>query len=288
MTASVDERLAQTFVELADTLVAGFDLMDFLHTLTERCVELLGVDAAGLLLADGRGALRLVAGSTEQARVVELFQIQNDEGPCVDCFRSGQAVVISDIRTSEIVKRWPRFAPAAREMGFAGVHAIPMRLRDQVIGTMNLFRTAPNGLDEAVARAARALVDVATIGILQERAVRQQELVAEQLQAALHSRVMIEQAKGILAERHGVTPDQAFLMLRRYTRNHNRPLTALARDIINGTVDITQAPSHRPPQKPRWYRVLWRHRGLFVRWQSRQRRLGRTTIWFRPEPRQAR
>jgi transcriptional regulator with GAF, ATPase, and Fis domain len=239
MAASVGERLAQTFVELADTLVVGFDLMEFLHTLTERSVELLGVDAAGLLLADGRGALRMVAASTEQARVAELFQIQNDEGPCVDCYRSGQVVSISDIGAADIAKRWPRFAPAASQMGFAGVHAIPMQLRDQVIGTLNLFRTAPDGLDSAAARAARALVDVATIGILQERAVRQQELVAAQLQAALHSRVMIEQAKGVLAERHGVTPDQAFLTLRRYARDHNRPLTALAGDVIHGTADIS-------------------------------------------------
>jgi transcriptional regulator with GAF, ATPase, and Fis domain len=254
MTASVDEQLAQTFVELADTLVVGFDLMEFLHTLAERCVELLDVEAAGLLLADGRGALRLVAASTEQARVAELFQIQNDEGPCVDCFRSGQVISISDIRAGDMAKRWPRFAPAAYEMGFAGVHAIPMRLRDQVIGTLNLFRSAPNGLDQAAARAARALVDVATIGILQERAVRQQELVAEQLQAALHSRVMIEQAKGILAERHRETPDQAFLAMRRYARNHNRPLTALAADVIQGTADITrsssQARTRQPPQGP--------------------------------------
>jgi|SRR5580692_11265614 transcriptional regulator with GAF, ATPase, and Fis domain len=252
MATSVDERLAQTFVELADTLVVGFDLMEFLHTLTERCVELLDVEAAGLLLADGRGALQLVAASTEQARMAELFQIQNDEGPCVDCFRSGQVVSITDIRAGEMAKRWPRFAPAAEKMGFAGVHAIPMRLRDQVIGTLNLFRTAPNGLDSAAARAARALVDVATIGILQERAVRQQELVAEQLQAALHSRVMIEQAKGILAERHRETPDQAFLTLRRYARNHNRPLTALAADVIQGTADIarssSQARTRQPPQ----------------------------------------
>jgi GAF domain-containing protein len=251
MAASVDERLAQTFVELADTLVAGFDLMEFLHTLTERCVELLDVDAAGLLLADGRGALRLVAASTEQARVAELFQIQNDEGPCVDCFRSGQAVIIGDISAGDVAKRWPRFGPAALEMGFAGVHAIPMRLRDQVIGTLNLFRSAPGGLDQPVARAARALVDVATIGILQERAFRQQELVAAQLQAALHSRVVIEQAKGVLAERHHVTPDQAFLTLRRYARDHNRPLTALAGDVIHGTADISpggQATSRPAPR----------------------------------------
>ena len=250
MTASVDERLAQTFVELADTLVAGFDLMEFLHTLAERCVELLGVDAAGLLLADGRGALRLVAASTEQARVAELFQIQNDEGPCVDCFHSGQVISISDISAAGMAKRWPRFAPAAYQMGFAGVHAIPMRLRDQVIGTLNLFRREPDGLDQPVARAARALVDVATIGILQERAVRQQELVAEQLQAALHSRVMIEQAKGVLAERNHVTPDQAFLILRRYARNHNRPLTALAADVTHGTADITRSSSQARTRQP--------------------------------------
>ncbi len=258
MAASVDERLAQTFVEMADTLVADFDLMDFLHTLTERCVELLEVDAAGLLLADGDGALRLVAASTEQTRVAELFQIQNDEGPCVDCFRSGQPVVIADISASDVAKRWPRFGPAALQMGFAGVHAIPMRLRNQVIGTLNLFRSAPDGLDQPVARAARALVDVATIGILQERAVRQQELVAEQLQAALDSRVIIEQAKGILAERHHMTPDQAFLILRQYARNHNRPLTALAGDVIHGTADISPgsqaatrpAPREEPEKSP--------------------------------------
>jgi transcriptional regulator with GAF, ATPase, and Fis domain len=240
MAATVGERLAQTFVELADTLVAGYDLMEFLQTLTERCVELLEVDAAGLLLADARGTLQLVAASTEQARVAELFQIQNDEGPCLDCFNTGQAVIISDMAAEQASARWPRFAAAAQEMGFAAVHAIPMRLRDQVIGTLNLFRTAPAGLDPAVARVARALVDVATIGILQERAVHQQELVASQLQVALNSRVMIEQAKGILAERLQITPDEAFLMLRRYARDHNHPLTLLAGDVIRGTAPIVR------------------------------------------------
>jgi GAF domain-containing protein len=253
MAATVDERLAQTFVELADTLVAGYDLMEFLQTLTERCVELLEVDAAGLLLADGRGTLQLVAASTEQARLAELIQIQNDEGPCLDCYQTGQPVIVSDIRAEEAVTRWPRFAAAAKEMGFAGVHAIPMRLRDQVIGTLNLFRSAPNGIDEAVARAARALVDIATIGILQERAIHQQELVATQLQVALTSRVMIEQAKGVLAERLQMTPDEAFVQLRRYARSHNHPLTELANDVIRGTAPIIRAsqPAAPPPrQKP--------------------------------------
>jgi transcriptional regulator with GAF, ATPase, and Fis domain len=243
MAATVDERLALAFVELADTLVADFDLMEFLHTLTGRCVELLDVDAAGLLLADSRGALRLVAASTEQARVAELFQIQNAEGPCLDCYRTGQVVITSDIRTAEAMARWPRFAAAAQEMGFAAVHAIPLRLREQVIGTLNLFRATPYGLDPSVARAARALVDVATIGILQERAVHQQEVVAGQLQVALNSRVIIEQAKGVLAERLQVTPDEAFVTLRRHARDYKRPLTELAADVVAGTALIISSGS---------------------------------------------
>jgi GAF domain-containing protein len=253
MAATVDERLAQVFVEFADTLVAGFDLMEFLQTLTERCVELLEVDAAGLLLADSRGSLRLVAASTEQARVAELFQIQNDEGPCLDCYRTGQAVIVSNIGDAAAAARWPRFAAAAQEMGFAAVHAIPMRLRDQVIGTLNLFRTAPNGMPPAVARAATALVDIATIGILQERAVREREVLAGQLQVALNSRVMIEQAKGILAERLRMSPDEAFVMLRRYARDHNHPLTQLAGDVIRGTAPLAPGapPAARPePRRP--------------------------------------
>jgi transcriptional regulator with GAF, ATPase, and Fis domain len=238
MAATVDERMAQVFVELADTLVAGFDLMDFLHTLTERCVELLEVDAAGLLLADSGGILRLVAASTEQAKVVELFQIQNDEGPCVDCYRTGQVISTGDIRSDPATARWPQFAIAAAELGFVGVHAIPMRLRDQIIGTLTLFRSTPDGLNPAVAVAGRALVDVATIGILQERAIHQQEVVAGQLQVALNSRVIIEQAKGILAERLRTTPDEAFLLLRRYARDHNHPLTELAGDVIHGTTSV--------------------------------------------------
>jgi transcriptional regulator with GAF, ATPase, and Fis domain len=247
MAAIVDERLAQTFVELADTLVGGFDLMEFLHMLTERCVELLEVDAAGLLLVDARGTLQLVAASAEQARVAELFQIQNDEGPCMDSYRTGQPVIVPDIAADEAAVRWPRFAAAAREMGFAAVHAIPMRLRDQVIGTLNLFGAAPVGLDPAVARAARALVDIATIGILQERASREQGIVSGQLQVALNSRVIIEQAKGILAERLQVTPDQAFITLRAYSRSNNHQLTQLAGDVISGTAGIVAG----SPAKPR-------------------------------------
>jgi GAF domain-containing protein len=247
MAATMDERLSETFVELADTLVAGYDLIEFLQVLAERCAELLAVDAAGLLLADSGGALQLVAASAEQARIVELFQIQAGEGPCLDCYRTGQPVIVSDIRTEQAMARWPRFAAAAQEAGFAAVHAIPMRLRDQVIGTLNLFSTASGALAPAVARVARALVDIATIGILQERALHQQELVASQLQVALNSRVVIEQAKGIVAERLRVTPDEAFLVLRRYARDHNHPLTQLAGDVIRGTAPITRAGAPAAP-----------------------------------------
>ena len=245
--ATVGERLAQTFVELADTLVVGYDLIEFLQTLTERCVELLEVDAAGLLLAGADGALRLVAASTEEARVLELLQLQHDDGPCPDSFRTGMAVIVSDIRAPEAAARWPRFAATAARVGFAGVHSLPMRLREQVIGTLNLFSSEPGGLDQPGARAARALVDVATIGILQERAIRERELVAGQLQVALNSQVVIEQAKGILAERLHASPDEAFLLLRRYARDHNHALTELAADVIRGTVPIIPPARKRAP-----------------------------------------
>jgi transcriptional regulator with GAF, ATPase, and Fis domain len=237
MAATMDERLAETFVELADTLVAGYDLMEFLQTLTERCVELLEVNAAGLLLADAGSGLQVVAASAEQARLIELFQIQLNEGPCLDSYRAGQAVIVSDIRTEPDAARWPRFAAAAHAAGFAAVHAIPMRLRDEVIGTMNLFSTAPGGLAPAVARAARTLVDVATIGILQERSIRRGEVLNEQLQGALNSRAIIEQAKGVLAQHGGLSVDAAFDRLRRYSRHRNQRLSEVARRIVDGDLD---------------------------------------------------
>lgn len=244
MTSALDQRVTETFVELADTLVADFDAVEFLHTLTERCVELLDADTAGLLLADERGALRLAAASTGQTQVLELFQLQEDDGPCLECYRTGQVITVGDM--TQAGQWWPRFAEAAGELGFAGVHAIPMRLRDQVIGTLNLFRTHPNGLDETSARVGKALVDVATIGLLSERAVRHQEMVTEQLQTALNSRVLIEQVKGILAERHGITAEQAFTALRSYARSHNRRLVDLAGEVIGGTATIIDSADDLP------------------------------------------
>ncbi|HEX4722144.1 MAG TPA: GAF and ANTAR domain-containing protein [Pseudonocardiaceae bacterium] len=229
-----DERLVETFVELADTLVDDFDVIDFLHLLVERSVELLNVDAAGLLLADHNGRLQVMASSNEHVRVLELFQIQNDEGPCLDAFATGTQVGSADLRAGNTP--WARFAPAAVDAGFVAVDAMPMRLRSQVIGALNLFRAEAGELTALSLRRAQALVDVATIGLLQERAIRHQEIITEQLHTALNSRIVIEQAKGLLAERLGVGMDVAFTNLRGYARAHNQKLSDLAGRVIAGQI----------------------------------------------------
>ena len=189
------ELLSETFVELTDTMVAGFDVIDFLHVLTDRSVQLLDVSAAGLLLADPRGELRVVAASSETARLLELFQLQNDQGPCLDCFRTGAPVQAADLAAA--AARWPQFAPAARQAGFAAVQALPMRLREQVIGALNLFRAdSGRGWAPAGIRVGQALADVATISLLHERGMQHSDILNEQLQTALNSRVIIEQAEG--------------------------------------------------------------------------------------------
>jgi transcriptional regulator with GAF, ATPase, and Fis domain len=231
------ELLSETFVELTDTMVAGFDVIDFLHVLTDRSVQLLDVSAAGLLLADPRGELRVVAASSEAARLLELFQLQNDQGPCLDCFRTGRPVQAVDLAVAEV--RWARFAPAARQAGFGAVQALPMRLREQVIGALNLFRADAGALAPAEIRVGQALADVATISLLHERSMRHSDTLNEQLQAALNSRVVIEQAKGKLAERLGVDMDQAFSLLRDRARTSNRRLSDLAQAFIDGTETLT-------------------------------------------------
>lgn len=236
--------LAEVFVHIADTLVAEFDIVEFLQQLCDRCVELLDVDTAGLLLADPQGRLQLMASTSEQTRLLELFQLQTREGPCLECHRTGIAVVIPDVTAT--TTRWPQFAPACAQAGFAAVHAIPMRCRDQVIGAMNLFQHAAGGLDPDTARIAQALTDVATIGLLQHRTLADQAELIEQLRAAVTSRVITEQAKGILAERFGLDPEQAFRVLRKYARDRNYRLTDLARAVISGTDDLPR-PDLIPP-----------------------------------------
>ena len=229
-----EEQLARTLVELADTLVDDFDVVDLMSLLVERSVALLDASAAGLVLVDSFGLLRLVASTSEAMELVELFQVQNDEGPCFDCFHSGEPVIADDL--ADAGDRWPRFAPFAIYAGFGAAHALPMRLRRQVIGALNLFRCEPGALDEADVSAGQALADVATIAILQARDADDTHTVVDQLQHALQNRITIEQAKGVLAERAGIGMDLAFARLRAYARARQLKLARVAEDVIAGSL----------------------------------------------------
>lgn len=226
--------LAETFVDLADTLVDDYDVVDLLGRLAQACVQLCSVGAVGILLDDQRGNLALVASSTEETRLLELLQIQADQGPCLDCFRTGEPVSCPDLRTAS--PRWPVFAPAAVMSGFCSVTALPMRLRDATIGTLNLFDSHPRAGLEGDIFLAQAFADIATIGVLQQRSVDQSEQVAEQLQRALTTRVVIEQAKGMVAECNGTSVEESFQALRGYARNHNLKLSTVAGDVVAGAL----------------------------------------------------
>ena len=227
------ERLSQVFVELADTLVADFDVVDFLTVLAHRCAELLDAAEAGVMLVDETGGLRSVASSTEAARLLELFELQNQEGPCLDCFESSTPLVNQHLASAE---QWPTFAPEALRLGYRSVHAVPMRLRGQVIGAVNIFTTNEVLLADADVAVAQALADVATIALLQERGLREARVLNEQLQGALHSRVVIEQAKGVLAERRQVDMAGAFDLLRGHARTTNQKLGDVAGAVVDGTL----------------------------------------------------
>lgn len=230
------EELSEVFVEVADTLVADFDIVEFLHNLAARTTLVSGADAAGLLLTDQNDRLRFVASSSERATLLELFQLQNQEGPCLDCFRSRAAVTTPDLK--DALQRWPLFAPRALEAGFRSVHAIPMRLHNQVIGALNLFSETTIRLTEADTRIVQALADVATIGILQERAVARAETLSEQLAGALNSRIVIEQAKGAIAQARSISVDMAFDILRDYARGNGQRLSDVARRVLTNPRDL--------------------------------------------------
>ncbi|WP_410656883.1 GAF and ANTAR domain-containing protein [Amycolatopsis sp. lyj-112] len=237
MSTTPDQRLARTFVTLADTLVADFDVLDFLATLTERSVDHLAVDAAGVILSDQRGGWRPAAGSSERAELVELFAAQTHEGPCFDCVATGRPVTCADLHTEIARARWPKFAPAAVDAGFRAASAVPLRLREQTIGALTLLNHDPIELDAETIAVGQALADVATIGILHHHAASRGELLAEQLEVTLQHRTVIEQAKGALAEYHGFEMHDAFTRLREYAHDRQRRLTDVARDFADGTLD---------------------------------------------------
>ncbi|WP_330275428.1 GAF and ANTAR domain-containing protein [Lentzea sp. NBC_00516] len=243
-----DQRVAQTFAELADALVERFDTIEFLHVLTERTVELLPVDAAGILLADDQRALRLMATSSHLARPLENLVPQGEDGPSEECVHSGWTVRCPDLRGQP---RWPRFTAAAVELGFAAVDAVPMRSRDEVIGALSLFRTSPGALPAEAAALAQSFANVATISLLQVRATEQSEVVAAQLQTALTNRVVIEQAKGVLTERLEIGVADAFSLMRNYARNTGQLLSDVAR-LVNERSPEAAGLTRVDKPRPRW------------------------------------
>lgn len=244
--------LIETFVTLADTMVKDFDVVDFLSMLSTRCVDLFDAGEAGLMLADAEGHMQLAASSSHEMRVLELLELQYDQGPCPDAYRSGAPVQSPDLR--DATARWPQFAPDAIAAGYRSALALPMRLRDETIGALNLLRVEPGALPDDDIAAAQALADVATIGILHHRNAAESHLLSDQLQYALDSRVIIEQAKGAIAERLDLGTDAAFNALRRYSRDHNQRLVDTATAVVDRSLDaaaITAKASATTGRSPR-------------------------------------
>jgi transcriptional regulator with GAF, ATPase, and Fis domain len=226
-----EERLVDVFTKLADTLIDDYDVVDLLQTLVDTCVSTFEVAAAGLLLADGHGDLEVLVSTSEESRLVEAMQLSAESGPCIESFRTSSVVSVTDLDQGPV--EWAQFRQASREQGFTAVHALPLRLRETTIGTLNLFLTAGEALSDRDLRSAQALADVATIGILHERTLRASDLAREQLQSALNSRVTIEQAKGILAYTHNVSMDEAFALLRSHARSNQLPLAGVAKQLVD-------------------------------------------------------
>jgi len=238
--------LLRTIVELADSLVDDFDIVELLTVLSDGCVEALDVAAAGVMLGAPSGALQVIASSSEAMRDLELFQLQSHEGPCLDCYRSGRAIV--NLELSAMDGRWPRFTARAIEAGFHSVHSLPLRLRGNTIGALNMFRTNIGPLGESDVAAAQALADVATIAILQHQATVDAQVLINQLSHALNSRIIIEQAKGKVSEAANLDMDQAFQRLRNHARSHNLRLTDLCLAIADGTKPPTTLDPVLPPR----------------------------------------
>ncbi len=229
------ERLLDLFVEVADTLVDDFDLIDFLHNVADHAAAISGASSVGLLFADQNDQLHFMAASSSGAKDLELFQLQSSEGPCPECYRTRQPVIVDDL--SGAAERWPGFVPRAAALGIHSVHAFPMRLRDRTIGALNVFGTEPLPLEEDDIKVIQALADVATIAVIQEQAIAAAETLTEQLQGALNSRIVIEQAKGVIARSRGIGVDEAFTVLRTHARRQHLRLADLAHAVATGAAD---------------------------------------------------
>ena len=231
-----EKKIVATFVTLADSLVVGFDVVELLQTLVDTCTEVLEVSAAGIMLADDYGELSVLVSTSEAGNLVELIQLSTGSGPCVDSYRSGVVVSIPDVES--IQNDWPEFTSAAVAQGFHSVHAVPLRLRGAVIGTMNLFGHESVALNEEDAALAQGLADVATIAILQERALKEHSIAREQLQGALDSRVIIEQAKGVISQLRDVDMDEAFTLLRQHARSNHLQIREVSEQVVSRTLTI--------------------------------------------------
>ncbi len=231
VSAGRERVVTEAFVTIANALVDGYDIAAMLSELTEDCARLLDIASVGLLLADAKGVLQVAAASSERTRDLELFQLQCDQGPCLDGYRGGTPVLIGDL--SREGARWPRFAAVAVEAGFASVHCLPVRLRDTVLGTLNLFGACAGTLNAEDLALGQAFAHVTAIALVAGKAATDKTALAEQLQTALTSRVILEQAKGVLAQHGGLEMDQAFAVLRRYSRDHNQPLPDLAQQVVS-------------------------------------------------------
>lgn len=232
-----EQAVTETLVQLADTLVSEYDAAEMFYFLVESCRSVLGVDQAGLMLIDSRGDLQVVAATSETTHVLEVLQIQNEQGPCLDAARSGRPVISGALHGADAVRRWPRLAEAATQAGFTAITALPMRLRQTVLGALNLFfveQRPPQMSDIAVAQ---AFADIGTIAILQDRATHDAKHLIDQLQRALDTRIVLEQAKGRVAEHSQMDMDAAFTSIRAYARDRNLRLSDIARDLVDGVLD---------------------------------------------------
>ena len=242
MNGSREQQIVSAFVDLAGSLASGFDPIDLCTTLTERCVAILDVSTAGLVLADGLGELHVLAASSQGTRDLQIFQLQRDEGPCRDCYHFGAPVSAPDL--SVLAERWPRFVPQALAEGLVSVQAVPLRLREGVLGSLGLFRSEVGDLDAADHELAQALADVAAVALVQEHAAADRTLLVEQLQTALNSRTLIEQAKGALAYAGDLTVGDAFQAMRHFSRDHNLRLSGVAAAVVDRSLGTQEVLDH--------------------------------------------